>query len=147
MYFYEGCFESNTYFIILAHAIRVGCWWYGSRGWIFPPISRYMLLPCDRWQKRGTLTDWRLPWKCTWNNVCHWDLPCRTNGTCWHSPTLVNTDRDQTVDVNTVRGGWCIFSSSDSSHLHSYRCLEAWHTALVHHWKKCIYNGGNYVEK
>ena len=30
---YEGCSESYvSCFITLAHAVRGGCWWYGSRG-------------------------------------------------------------------------------------------------------------------
>jgi hypothetical protein len=32
-------FESNSsYFTVLALDIRDGCWWYGSRGWTFPPV-------------------------------------------------------------------------------------------------------------
>jgi hypothetical protein len=31
--------ESNaSYFIMLSHDVRGRCWWYGSRGWTFPPI-------------------------------------------------------------------------------------------------------------
>ena len=51
---YEGCSESN-------------CWWYGSRGWTFPPVFYYILLPRDRRQQRSSLTEWRLMWKCVWN--------------------------------------------------------------------------------
>jgi len=30
---YDGCSESNaSYSITLAHDVRGGCWWYGSRG-------------------------------------------------------------------------------------------------------------------
>ena len=86
---YEGCSKSNaSYFVMLAHSIRRGGWWYGSRGWTFPPISHYMLLPCDRWQQRGSLTEW-----------CHvrsadeakvWNLipPHGKNGTHWLTLTL-----------------------------------------------------------
>jgi len=31
--------SNASYFIMLAHDIRDGCWWYGSRSWTFPPIS------------------------------------------------------------------------------------------------------------
>jgi len=35
---YEGCSGSNDpYVIMLANNIRGECWWYGSRGWTFPP--------------------------------------------------------------------------------------------------------------
>ena len=62
---YEGCSKSNaSHFIVLAHNIRSGCWWYDSRGWTFPPISHYMLLPHDSWLQRGSLTEWCLTWTC-----------------------------------------------------------------------------------
>ena len=51
----------------LAHCVWGRCWWYGSRGWTFPPTSHYILLSWDRWQQRGTLTQWCLTWKCIWN--------------------------------------------------------------------------------
>ena len=41
MQYYEGRSEINaSYFIMLAHDVRGGCWWYGGRGWTFPPIFR-----------------------------------------------------------------------------------------------------------
>ena len=49
---------------MLAHNIRGRCWWYGRRGWTFLPIDHYMLLPCDRWQQRGSVTEYHLTWKC-----------------------------------------------------------------------------------
>ena len=36
---------------MLARDFRGRSWWYGSRGQTFPPISHYILLLCDRWQK------------------------------------------------------------------------------------------------
>jgi len=35
----------------------------GSGGSIFPSVLHYILLPCDRWQQRGSLTKWYLTWK------------------------------------------------------------------------------------
>jgi len=36
---YMGYSKSNaSYFIMLAHDTRGRWWWYGSRGWVFPPI-------------------------------------------------------------------------------------------------------------
>ena len=52
---------------MLIHNIRGRQWWYGSRGWIFPPVFHYMLLLCDRWQQRGSLTKWHLTWKYIWS--------------------------------------------------------------------------------
>ena len=66
----QGCSESNaSCFMMSAHNIRGGCWWDGSRGWTFPPAFHGMLLLCDRWQQRGTLTEWRLTWKCGWSKA------------------------------------------------------------------------------
>jgi len=65
---HEGHSEINaSYFIMVAHNVRGECWWYGSRGWTFPPIFPYILLPCDRWHQRGNLTKRRLIWKCVWS--------------------------------------------------------------------------------
>jgi len=33
--------------------IRGRCWWYGSRGWTFPPIFQCILLLYDRLEQRG----------------------------------------------------------------------------------------------
>ena len=64
----NGCSESNaSYFILLAHNVRGRCWWGGNRGWTFPPIFLYVLLPCDRWQQRGSLSQQCLTWKCRWS--------------------------------------------------------------------------------
>ncbi len=86
---YVGHSKSNaSYFIMLAHNIRGGCWWYGSRGWTFPPISHYklLLLLCDRWQQRSSLTEWRLIWKCIWSKGA--SLKSSMWKT-WHPLTLV----------------------------------------------------------
>jgi len=44
-------------------------WWYGSRGPTFSPMLHSMLLLCDRWQQRGSLTEWHLAWKYIWSNM------------------------------------------------------------------------------
>ena len=96
-YIYKGRSESNaSCFMTSTHHIRGRWWWYGSRGGTFPPISHSMLLPCDRWQQRGSLTQRCLTWKCGWRKGMkkteflhaekvalfdiHWCLPniCRT---------------------------------------------------------------------
>ena len=52
---------------MFAHDVRGRHWWHGSRGWTFPTIFYYILLPCDREQQKSSLTKWHLTWKCTWN--------------------------------------------------------------------------------
>ena len=72
----------------LAHNVRGGRWWYGTTGYIFPPISHYILLHCDKWQQRGTLTEWHLTWKYMWSkgvslNSSMWKK--------WHPLTFTDT--------------------------------------------------------
>jgi len=88
---YKGCSESNaSHFIMLAQDIRGRYWRYGSEGWTFLPISHYILLLCDRWQQRGSLTQWCLTWKCRWSkgvplNSSMWKKwhPLPSINTCW----------------------------------------------------------------
>ena len=68
---FKGCSKRNTSYF-MGHGVKGGCWWYGSNGWTFPPISHSILLLCDRWQQRGSLAEWRLCWKtafCSWQFV------------------------------------------------------------------------------
>jgi len=54
---YRTSSESNaSHFIMFIHNIRSGCWWYGSLWWTFPSRFHYLLLLCNRWQQRGSLT-------------------------------------------------------------------------------------------
>ena len=108
---YEGCSESKiSNFVMLAHSVRAGCW-YGSRGWTIPLILCYLLLPCDRWQQRGSLKNVIWHESAHEAKMCHWIPPCGKSSTHW---CLLNVFGDQTVDVST---GWqwvVHFSSSDS---------------------------------
>ena len=73
-------------------------------------VEHYMLLLCDKWQQRSTLTQWRL--------------------TRMHGTELLNVEKmafidihqrllnvygDQTADVSTVRQWMVRFSSGDSN--------------------------------
>ena len=97
-------------FIMLAHNIRSRCWWYDSRSWKFPPISN-ILLPCNRWQQRYNLTEWRLTWKC--QSCVTEQLHVEKSGTDIHQG-LLKTCGDQTVDVSTVRWWVVCFSIGDN---------------------------------
>ena len=68
--------------IMLAPDIRGRCWWYGSRGWAFPPFQ-YIMLLCDKWQQRGSLT-----WKHRWSKGVYWTTLYGRNSTPWHSSML-----------------------------------------------------------
>ena len=86
---YENCSRSNvSYFMMVAHSDRGRCWWNGSRGWTFPPISCYILLLCDRWQQRDSPTKWCLTWKRTWSKGGALSSSMQKNGTQWCSLML-----------------------------------------------------------
>ena len=88
---YKSCSESNaSRIIMLAHNVRGRYWWYGSRGWTFPPLFHYILLLCDKCQQRSSLAKWSLTRKWVWTK----DVPLNPSrrkelhpltftGACW----------------------------------------------------------------
>ena len=65
-------------------------YWYSSSSWTLPPISCYILLPCDRWQQRSSLT-----WKHRWSKGVSLNSPVqKKNGTHWHSSMLAEHFRE-----------------------------------------------------
>jgi len=98
---------------MLAHNIISGWLWYGYRVWTFPPIFCYMLLLCNRWQQRGSLTERCLTWKHVWSK---WVEPSSSMQKKWYPLTFIDAclkaSGDQTVDVNAERLWVLCFSSS-----------------------------------
>ena len=97
---------------MLAHCIRGGCWWYGSRGWTFPPVF------CSTTVTNGSKA---AVWQdCAWHGGAY-EEKCVTEflhvenmaaiGIHWW---LLNIYRDQTADVGTVRQWVVCFSSGES---------------------------------
>ena len=85
--YYEGCSKSNaSYFMMLTYDIR-GRWWYGSRGWIFPPVFYDMLLPCDGWQQRSSLWHSGI-WSVCETKVLSLNSCVEKGSTQWHSSIL-----------------------------------------------------------
>ena len=78
----------DSYFTVLPHNIRDRCWWHGSSGWTFPPIFHSILFPCDRWQQRGSLTQWHLAWKYIWSKGVSLNSSMRKK---WQSVILIDT--------------------------------------------------------
>ena len=77
------------------------------------PSHQYsvILLPCDRWQQRGSLTKWKRGWSkgvslnsSTWKKVTAIDV----------HQCLLNVYGDHIVDVSTVRQWVVRFSSGDT---------------------------------
>ena len=124
-------------FIMSARNIRDRCWWHGRRAWMFPPVSHYILLLCNRWQQRGGLTKWPLIWKGR-----------RSKGVSLSSSiheNLLNVYGDPTVQMSTVRW-WVVHFSSDDNNVKDK--LWVWHAGSCSLLaKKCIANGDDYVGK
>jgi len=87
------------------------CRWDGSRDWTFPPIFHYLLLSCDRWQQRGSLTEWHLTWKGIWSRSVTEFLYAETMALTDINQCLLNVEEDQTVSVSTMRWWVECFSS------------------------------------
>jgi len=118
-------------FILLAHNVRGGCWRYGSRGWTFLTIFYYMLLLCDRWQQRGSLTEWRFTWKCVWNKGMslnssmprRW-YPLTFIDSCW---TFMETKQWIWAQWGAVCDVFQAVIAATVGHLCWCKCLWAWH--------------------
>jgi len=81
----------------------------------FPSIFHYILLLCDRWQQRGSLTKWHLTWKCTWSKGVS------PNPSRWKKIApidiyrhLLNICRDQPVNMSTAKQRVVGFTSGNS---------------------------------
>ena len=150
-YIYKGYSEINaSYIIMLACNNRGKWWWYGSRGWAFLQILCCILLPCDRWQQGGSLTEWHLAWKWAWSKGVLLDSSMRKK---WHPMTLIDARWMFMATKQWLWAHWggvlrisavvtvTVLTSTGADVLK--RSVQA----LVHHWWKCITHGGDYVEK
>ena len=134
---------------MMAHNVRGGCWRYGSRGWTFPPILRYMLLLHDRWQQRGSLSKWCLTWKYHWRKSMSLNSSMRKK---WHPLTFINiswtfAENNQWMWAQWG-SGWCVSAVATAVNLHWCRCLWVQHADCCSSLeKKCIVNDDDCVEE
>ena len=114
----------------VGHTVRGGCWWHGSSVWTFLPIFWYILLPCERWQQRGSLTEWHLTWECIGSrgvllNCSLWIKlhPLTFIDACW---MFLETNQWMWA---LWGGGWCdsTVETVTVGHLHWCCFLQAWH--------------------
>ena len=138
----KGCSESNaSYCMILTHNINRGGWWGGSRGWTFPPVSHDVLLPCGRWQQRGTLTECYLTWKCRCSEggISEF-LHEEKNGTCW---LFMGTKQWTWVQWNDGCCVSAVVTMWKTSHIWDDHAdfYEHGMQALVNSWQKCVTDG------
>ena len=126
-------------FMMLAHSVRYGYWWDGSRSWTFSPISHCVLLPCDRWQQRGSLTEWG--WHGRANGAKGWDWipPCGTKGTHRHSSVLAEHWWTKQGMLAQWGSEWCVSAVATATVVTSTRADLYEHSiqALVQHWWRC----------
>ena len=94
------------------------------------PMFHYILLLCDRWQKRGSLTEWHLTWKCIWSKGVglHSSMqkklhPLASTEACWK---LIETKQWMWVQWGS---GWCVSAvvAATVGHLHWCGLLWVWH--------------------
>ena len=118
---------------------------------VFSPVFHYILLPCDRWQQRGSLTEWRLTWECLWSKG--WIPPCGENGTRWLSSTIAEC-LWRPMGVSVVEPCVMHFGSSDSNVKDKpcsgwpCRSLWVWHAGCCSSLEqKCITRRGASFEK
>ena len=121
---------------MLARNIRGECWCYGSRGWTFLPIFHYILLPCDRWQQRSSLTKWcdieeHMKQRCVIEFIHVEKMALADIHQCF-----LNSYGNQTVDVSIVRQWVVGFSTGNimKDKPHSGRS----HTAVSPWNEKCL---------
>ena len=102
----QGLRQRNDFYsIMLAHDAIGRYWWYGSRHRTFPAVLYYILLPCDRWQQKGSWTEW----KCVWSKSVklHYSMQKKIYlwtviDTCW---IFMVTSQRMLAEWG---GGWCV---------------------------------------
>jgi len=135
---YKGCPKINaSYFVMLDHDVRGGCWWYGSRGWTFPAsislnfVTMWQMTAEGQSDKMASDMEMRMKQRCV-IEFLHAEK-IAPNDIHWR---LVNVYGDQTVDVSTVRWWVACFSSGDSDMKDKQR--SGCSAQLSHHEMKSI---------
>ena len=146
--FYEVCSKCNDFsFIKSTHNVRDKCWWWYTRGWTFPLI--FHLVAVCHIVVEG-LSD-----KMSWDMEVHKNKgtlfpPCRKNCSHWHSSLLAehwwkpNSGCEHSEPVGGAFQLWWQWQWVTSTRRDFY---EHRIQVLIHCWKKCIANGGDYAEK
>jgi len=133
--------SQGSYFIMLDHNIKGECWWYSSRGWTFPKISHYILLPCNRWQQRAVWQNGVWHGSKYEGNVCHQIPPHRRNCTHWHSGTIVkHLWRSNCGHQHSEAMG----GNKNSGSPQIVQIFMSAACTLVHCWWKYMANGGDH---
>jgi len=109
--------------------------WYGSRDWTSMPIFYYILLPCNRWQQRGSLTKWRLTWE--WR----WSRDISLNSSMWKKlhPLTFIIARWMSMDTNQWMwaqwGNGCAFQQWWQQSVRQAMFQTAMHSCHIMKWR------------
>ena len=144
---YECYSKRNaSYYMTLAHSISGGYWWWGSRGWTFPPVSCCILLQCHSWQQRGSLTEWHPTWKCRWSKGMSLNFSIQKK---WHQLTFINTFWAWMESKQWMRAlwWWVYFCHGDSRSLLLVQIEMRTACKLLFITGKHTADGGHYAEK
>ena len=123
-----------------------------SRSWIFLPIFCYILLLCNRWQQRRSLTNCCLTWSVREAKVWSWIPPGRkkTAPPDTHQ-WLLNVYGDQTVNVNTARllvvcfsSRWCIIAVMIATWKTNYNPDD--HSCFITKWRAHLHELADYKQ-
>ena len=140
---YEGCSKSNgSYFIMLVHDVRGGCWWYDNRGQPFPPLCHIDFVAVQQMAAEGQSDKMGLTWKCTWSKGVKLNFSMRKK---WHQ--LIFMDACQTFletkwwIIAQWGSGWCVLAVVTAGHSHWYRFLWAQYAA-PYSWLAKVYIRG-----
>ena len=121
---YETCSKSNaSYFVMLAHDVSSGWWWYGSRGWTFPLHFVAMWQTAAEAQPDSVEFDMGVQMKqrCVTEFLHVEKIASIDIHWC-----LLNIYGDQTVDFNS-EAWWCVPAVATVTVGHLFWCLRVWH--------------------
>ena len=91
--------------------------------WTFLSMFCYILLLCNRWKQRGSLTTWHLTWKCVWSKGVSLNSSTQKMAPVNIYQCLLNVYGAHTVAVSTVRQ-WLVWFSSGNSNVKDKPCSE-----------------------
>lgn len=107
---YEGSSENNaSYFILLAHEVRGGCWWYGSRDRTFPPIVFKFCCRATDSSRVAARQNGVLHGRAYESRAASLNSSMRKNWTYSHSTTLAERLRRPNAGCELYEAVGCLF--------------------------------------
>ena len=125
---HEDFSKSNASCVImLAHDVTGRCWLYGSRDQTFQLMFHYILLLCDRWQQKGSLSKRCVIWKSVQSKGMSLNSSTRKQ---FHPLTLTDTFWMFIETKQWMRAqwdsGWCVSAVMIATVGHLHWCIFLW---------------------